>query len=67
VTDQPLPEAPKDRIFITISTFDVTSAGVATLEADSTIVPRNPTQPTQRQRARFTATGSVATDQDAWR
>jgi len=64
VTDQPQPEAPNERIFLTISTFDVTSAGVATLEADWTIVPRNPTQPTRRQRARFTATGAVATDQD---
>jgi uncharacterized lipoprotein YmbA len=64
VTDQPQPEAPNDRIFLTISTFDVTSAGVATLEADWTIVPRNSTQPTRRQRARFTAAGPVATDQD---
>ena len=64
VTDQPQPEAPNDRIFLTISTFDVTSAGMATLEADWTIVPRNPAQPTRRQRARFTATGPVATDQD---
>jgi uncharacterized lipoprotein YmbA len=64
VTDQPQPEAPNDRIFVAISTFDVTSAGVATLEADWTIVPRNPAQPTRRQRARFTATGPVATDQD---
>jgi uncharacterized protein len=64
VTDQPQPEAPNERIFLTISTFDVTSGGVATLEADWTIVPRNPTQPTRRQRARFTATGPVATDQD---
>ena len=64
VTDQPQPEAPNERIFLTISTFDVTSAGAATLEADWTIVPRNPAQPTRRQRARFTATGPVATDQD---
>jgi uncharacterized lipoprotein YmbA len=64
VTDQPQPEAPNDRIFLAISTLDVTSAGAATLEADWTIVPRNPTQPTRRQRARFTATGPVATDQD---
>ena len=64
VTDQPQPEAPNDRIFLAISTFDVTSAGVATLEADWTIVPRNPTKPTRRQRVRFTATGPVATDQD---
>ena len=64
VTDQPQPEAPNDRIFLTISTFDVTSAGMATLEADWTIVPRNPAKPTRRQRARYTATGPVATDQD---
>jgi uncharacterized lipoprotein YmbA len=64
VTDQPQPEAPNDRLFVTISTLDVTSAGVATLEADWTIVPRNPAQPTRLQRARITASGPVATDQD---
>lgn len=64
VTDQPQPDAPNDRIFLTISTLDVTSSGVATLEANWTIVPRNPNQPTRRQRARFSATGPVATDQD---
>lgn len=64
VTDQPQVGTPNDRIFITISTLDVTRAGVVTLEADWTIVPRSPAQPTRRQRARFTAVGPVATDQD---
>jgi uncharacterized protein len=64
VTDQPQIETPNDRIFVTISDLDVTSAGLATLEANWTIVPRNPAQPIRRQRARFTATGPVTNDQD---
>jgi uncharacterized protein len=64
VTDQPQIETPDARILVTISTLDVTSAGVATLEADWTLVPRDPARPTRRQRARFVANGSVATDQD---
>jgi hypothetical protein len=64
VTDQPQIEPPNYRIFLTINTLDVTTAGVATLEADWLIVPRNPALPTRRARARFTATGPVATDQD---
>jgi uncharacterized protein len=64
VTDQPQIETPDARIFVTISTLDVTSAGVATLEADWTLVPRDPARPTRRQRARFVVIGSVATDQD---
>jgi uncharacterized protein len=34
------------------------------LEADWTLVPRDPARPTRRQRARFVARGPVATDQD---
>jgi hypothetical protein len=64
VTDQPQIGAPDYRIFLTINTFDVTTSGVATLEADWLIVPRNPAAPTRRARARFSATGPVATDQD---
>jgi uncharacterized lipoprotein YmbA len=64
VTDQPQIEPPDYRIFVTISTLDVTTSGTATLEADWLIVPRNPAQPTRRDRGRFTSTGPVATDQD---
>lgn len=64
VTDQPQIETPNYRIFITIATLDVTTAGTATLEADWLIVPRNPDQPTRRDRGRFTASGPAATDQD---
>jgi uncharacterized lipoprotein YmbA len=64
VTDQPQIEPPTYRIFVTINTLDVTTAGVATLEADWLIVPRNPALPTRRARARFSATGPGATDQD---
>jgi uncharacterized lipoprotein YmbA len=64
ITDQPQTEAPNYRISIVISTLDVNSAGMATLEADWTIVPRNPTLPTRRQRGRFAAAGPVGSDQD---
>ncbi len=64
ITDQLPVATPNDRIFITISNLDVTSAGLATLEADWTIVPQNPAQPIRRQRVRFTANGPVDTDQD---
>jgi uncharacterized lipoprotein YmbA len=64
VTDQQPIEPPNDRIFVTISRLDVTSAGAATLDADWQIVPRIATQPIRRGRAQFTSSGSVATDQD---
>ncbi len=64
ITDQPQVGTANDRIFIRISTLDVTRAGTATLEADWTIVPRNAAQPERLQRARFTAIGPVATDQE---
>jgi uncharacterized lipoprotein YmbA len=64
VTDQPQPETPDYRISLVFSRLDVTTAGVATLEADWTVVPRNPARPTRRHRGRFTASGPVASDQD---
>lgn len=64
ITDQLPVATPNDRIFITISNLDVTSAGLATLEADWTIVPKNPAQPIRRRRAQLTANGPVKTDQD---
>jgi uncharacterized protein len=64
ITDQLPAATPNDRIFITISNLDVTSAGLATLEADWTIVPQNPAQAIRRQRAQVTANGPVKTDQD---
>ena len=64
VTSQPPLEPPNDRIFVTISRLDITSAGLATLDADWQIVPRAATRPIRRGRAQFTANGPVATDQD---
>jgi uncharacterized lipoprotein YmbA len=64
VTNDPQVEPPNDRIFVTISRLDVTVSGVATLDADWQIVPRNPAQPIRRGRAQFTSNGPVATDQD---
>ncbi len=64
VTSQPQLEAPAARVWINISRLDVTSDGVATLEADWAAVPRGAAIPAHRERARFTATGPAATDQD---
>jgi hypothetical protein len=64
VTDQPRADAATYRVQINISRLDVTAAGSATLEADWTIVPRDPAKPVLRDRVRLTASGSVATDQD---
>jgi hypothetical protein len=64
VTDQTQIDPPTYRLFVTIGTLDITKAGTATLDADWTIVPRNPALPTQRARGHFTSTGPVATDQD---
>lgn len=64
ITDQPQTDVPSYRIFIRISTLDVTTSGVATLEADWQIVPHDPTRPSRRDRARFSITGPVATDQE---
>jgi len=64
ITDQPQVESPDYRVFITISRMDVAADGTATLEADWLIVPRDSGRPSQRRRGLFSATGSVATDQD---
>lgn len=64
VTDQPQVEPPKYRLLITIGTLDVTANGMAALDADWLIVPRDPALPSQRNRGRFSTTGPVATDQD---
>jgi len=64
ITDQPPVETPSDRILITISNLDVTTAGRATLQADWTIVPHNSAEPIRGQRAVFTVNGPANTDQD---
>ena len=64
VTDQTQIGTPNDRLYIAISTLDITSAGQVALEADWTIVPRNPSLPDRRQRGRFTTQGPVASDHD---
>ncbi|WP_428672838.1 PqiC family protein [Reyranella sp.] len=64
VTDQPQIEPPNYRLVITIDVLDVTANGTATLEADWLVMPRDAARPSLRQRARFSATGPVATDQD---
>ena len=64
VTDQTQVGTPNDRLYIAISTLDITRAGQAVLEADWTIVPRNPSLPDRRQRGRFTTQGPAASDHD---
>ncbi|HBK07756.1 MAG TPA: hypothetical protein DDZ81_18200 [Acetobacteraceae bacterium] len=64
VTDRPLTETPTDRILVNIGRLDVTTAGIATLDADWLVVPRDTASPTVRNRANFSATGPVGTDQD---
>ena len=64
VTDRPLTETPSYRVLVNIGRLDVSAAGVATLDADWLVVPRDPAAPTLRDRGHFTATGPVATDQD---
>jgi uncharacterized protein len=64
VTDRPLTETPAERILVNISRLDVTTDGVATLDADWMVIPRDPARPTRRDRAHISATGPVATDQD---
>ncbi len=63
VTDRLQGETASYRVLINISRLDVTSGGVATLEADWLIAPHDPAIPTRRNRARFSATGPVTTDQ----
>lgn len=64
VTDRPLTETPADRVLINIGRLDVTTAGAATLDADWLVVPRDTNASTERDRASFSMTGPVATDQD---
>lgn len=64
VTDRPLTDTPSFRVLVNIGRLDVTTAGVATLDADWMVVPREASARTVRDRGHFTDTGPVATDQD---
>ena len=64
VTDRPLTETPTARVLVNIGRLDVTTAGVATLDADWLVVAHDPTTPTVRDRGHFSAAGPVATDLD---
>jgi uncharacterized lipoprotein YmbA len=64
VTDRPLTDTPSYRVLINIGRLEVTAAGVATLDADWMIVPREAGAPTLRDRGHFSVTGPVATDAD---
>ena len=64
VTSRPLTETPAYRILVNIGRLDVPSSGGVTLDADWMIVPGDPAAPNRRDRGRFTASGSSATDQD---
>jgi uncharacterized protein len=64
VTDRPLTETPAERLLVNIGRLDVTAAGVATLDADWMVVPRESSRPIRRNRAHISVSGPVATDQD---
>jgi uncharacterized lipoprotein YmbA len=67
VTDRPLVQTPSARLLINIGRLDITTTGVATLDADWVVIPRDPDKPTRRNRGHFSAMGPVATDQDVVR
>jgi hypothetical protein len=64
VTDRPLTETPSERILVNIGRLDVSAEGVATMDADWMVVPRDAAAPARRERGHFSATGPVKTDQD---
>ncbi len=64
VTSTPQSQTPSYRIVITLSRFDVSVDGRATLAADWLIVPSDPAASPRRDRTTFTMDGSVATDRD---
>lgn len=64
VTDRPLTDTPAYRVLINIGRLDVTAAGVATLDADWMIVPRDAGAATRRDRGHFSVTGPSGSDQD---
>ena len=64
VTDQWQGTAPDYRIMVHVTRLDITSAGVASLDAYWQIVPRDHELPTVRNRTQIRITGPVATDQD---
>jgi hypothetical protein len=64
VTDRPLSDTPTWRVLVNIGRLDVTTAGVATLDADWLIVRHGSSGQARPDRGHFSATGPVATDQD---
>ncbi|WP_215748718.1 MULTISPECIES: membrane integrity-associated transporter subunit PqiC [unclassified Gluconobacter] len=62
VTTHPSAGSPQTRLVITINRLDITKSGQGTLEADWSFVPTDEHHPVARQRASFSAQGSVATD-----
>jgi hypothetical protein len=64
VTDQPQGRPVDYRIMIHISELDVSSEGQAIVAVDWQIVPRNVGKEIVWNRARFSMSGAVATDQD---
>lgn len=62
VTDQWRGTAPDYRIMVQVTRLDVTTAGVASLDAYWQIMPRDPQLQTLRDRTQIRLTGPVATD-----
>lgn len=64
VTDQWKGTAPDYRILVQVTSLDVTSAGVASLNAYWQIIPRDRQLQIVRDRTQIRVTGPVATDQE---
>lgn len=64
VTDQWRGAAADYRIMVQVTRLDVTTAGVASLDAYWQIVPRDPRLQTLRDRTQLRLTGPVATDRE---
>ena len=62
VTDAPRQETPAYRVVVTLSRFDVSADGDASVSADWTITPGDPGLAVLRDRTLFTVLGPVATD-----
>ena len=64
MTDRPLTETPAYRVLVNLGRLEVSSGGVATLEADWMVVPADGRMPVVRDRSAFTVRGPVAGDAD---
>jgi uncharacterized lipoprotein YmbA len=64
VTDVRQLTSPAERVLVSITKLDITAQGAAEITADWQIVPENSQSSVTRDRARFSLSGPVTTDQD---